>query len=86
MPLTKQPGLKLPKSVRVTLHQEEDGTYWGESLDVPGAYTVGQTIEETLTNMKDAIFTHLEISAKESNPKRLKMETTLSAKLTLSNG
>ncbi len=51
-----------PTTVRVALHQEDDGTYWAESADAPGCFTVGNTIDETLRNMQDAVRTHFELS------------------------
>ncbi|MEK7183929.1 MAG: type II toxin-antitoxin system HicB family antitoxin [Patescibacteria group bacterium] len=69
-----------PTTIRVTLHQEKDGTYWADSPDAAGCFTVGNTIDATLANMQDAIRTHFELSAKAP----IQIEPTVSAKLTLS--
>lgn len=70
---------ELPTKIRVAIHRDENGLFWAESSDVPHCYTQGKTLDETMNNMKDAIFTHYEISAKASDPKLLKTETELSA-------
>lgn len=52
------------RTIRVTLHQDTDGTYWADSPDAVGCFTVGTSIDATLANMKDALRTHLDLSAK----------------------
>ncbi len=52
------------RSFRVTLHQDDDGSLWADSPDAVGCFTAGTTIDETLANMKDALRTHLELSAR----------------------
>jgi predicted RNase H-like HicB family nuclease len=40
----------------VVIHPEEDGQgYWAEVPALPGCNTLGDTIEEVLTNARDAI-------------------------------
>jgi predicted RNase H-like HicB family nuclease len=74
--------MKIAKSttIRVTLRQEVDGTYWAESPDAVGCFTVGTTIDETLANMKNAVRTHFELPVQSP----IHIEPTVSAKLTLS--
>ncbi|MBI2589732.1 type II toxin-antitoxin system HicB family antitoxin [Candidatus Berkelbacteria bacterium] len=69
----------VPTTVRITLHQETDGTYWADSPDAVGCFTVGATIDETLLNMKDAVRTHFELPARAP----VQLSPTLSAKLSL---
>lgn len=66
-------------TIRVALHQEDDGSYWAESADAPGCFTVGDTIDETLRNMQDAIRTHFELPKQAS----IRTLTDFSAKLSL---
>ena len=42
---------------QIVIHRaEEDETgYWAECPSLPGCVSQGETIEETITNMKDAI-------------------------------
>jgi len=69
----------LPRTIHVTLHQETDGTYWADSPDAAGCFTVGKTIDDTLRNMQDAIRTHFELPAKA----RVDLAPTLSTKFSL---
>ena len=44
----------------VIIHKAEEGGYWVEAPALPGCYSQGETMEETLTNIKEAIELHLE--------------------------
>lgn len=72
---------KLPSKIRITIHRDEEGYFWAESLDIPHCYTQGKTLDETICNMKDAIFTYFEIPAEKSNLRLFKTEPELSAEL-----
>ena len=51
------------KKYPVILHPDtEDGGYWVECPSLPGCASQGDTIEEALAMIKDAIEGHLEIS------------------------
>jgi predicted RNase H-like HicB family nuclease len=43
----------------VLIHQAEEGGYWSEVPALPGCYSQGETIEEALSNSKEAIEAHL---------------------------
>jgi predicted RNase H-like HicB family nuclease len=43
----------------VLIHQAEEGGYWSEVPALPGCYSQGETIDETLNNTKEAIEAHL---------------------------
>jgi predicted RNase H-like HicB family nuclease len=45
----------LPRQIRVILKREEEGGFSAYSPDVKGARTQGETEDETLDNMKEAI-------------------------------
>jgi len=64
----------IPRHIRVRVHQEVDGRFWAESPDVVGCYTQGQTIDEALQNMKDAIFTYYEIPKDQADPSLIRYE------------
>ena len=50
----------------VILHADtEDGGYWIECPSLPGCASQGDTVEEALEMMKDAIEGHLEVVAKD---------------------
>ncbi len=44
----------------VILHQAEEGGYWVEVPALPGCYSQGETIEEALEGIREAIVLHLE--------------------------
>ncbi len=41
-------------------HGAEDGGYGAEGPALPGCYSQGETVEETMRNIKEAIESHLE--------------------------
>lgn len=43
----------------ILIHQAEEGGYWSEVPALPGCYSQGETIDETLSNTKEAIEAHL---------------------------
>lgn len=50
----------------VIVHKEEEGGYWVEVPALPGCYSQGETLEETLANAKEAIELYLEVLREES--------------------
>jgi predicted RNase H-like HicB family nuclease len=59
------------KSYEVILHPdlEEEG-FWVECPSLPGCASQGDTVEEALTMVKDAILGHIEILAEEKRKKK----------------
>lgn len=43
----------------VLIHPAEEGGFWSEVPTLPGCYSQGETIEETLSNSMEAIEAHL---------------------------
>ena len=43
----------------IILHPAEEGGFWAEVPALPGCYSQGETIEESLKNIKEAIESHL---------------------------
>ena len=41
--------------LKVVLHQAEEGGYWAEVPSIPGCATQGDSFEELLTNLYEAI-------------------------------
>lgn len=41
--------------LKVVIHQAEEGGYWAEVPSIPGCSTQGETFEELLTNLYEAI-------------------------------
>ncbi|MFB3765517.1 MAG: type II toxin-antitoxin system HicB family antitoxin [Methanotrichaceae archaeon] len=48
----------------ILIHQAEEGGFWSEVPALPGCYSQGETIDETLRNTKEAIEAYL-IALKE---------------------
>ena len=48
----------------ILVHQAEEGGFWSEVPVLPGCYSQGETIDETLHNAKEAIESYL-IALKE---------------------
>ena len=43
----------------ILVHQAEEGGFWSEVPALPGCYSQGETIDETLHNTKEAIESYL---------------------------
>ena len=50
----------------ITIEQDEDGVYIAECPAIPGCVSQGETKNEALTNIKDAIKLCLEVRAEKS--------------------
>ena len=49
----------------VIFHVAEEGGYWAEVPSLPGCYSQGETMEEAVANIRDAIESHLEALSDE---------------------
>ncbi len=56
----------LPKDgvmkIKVIMHEAEEGGYWAEVAAIPGCATQGETFEELLNNLYEAIEGCLSVS------------------------
>ena len=50
--------------LKVVIHQAEEGGYWAEVPSIPGCATQGESFEELLTNLYEAIEGCLSVEAK----------------------
>jgi len=41
--------------IKVVIHDAKEGGFWAEVPSIPGCATQGETLEELLTNLYDAI-------------------------------
>jgi len=48
--------------IRAIIHPAEEGGYWAEVPALPGCITEGDTIEEVVANLKDAIEGWLDVA------------------------
>ncbi len=46
---------------KIVVHEAEEGGYWAEVPALPGCVTQGETMEELLTNVREAIEGCLEV-------------------------
>ena len=49
----------------VVVHKAEEGGCWVEVPALPGCYSQGETVEEALENVKEAIALYLEVLREE---------------------
>ena len=49
----------------VVIHAEPAGGYWGEVPALPGCYSQGDTVDELLANLREAIAGVLEVMQEE---------------------
>jgi len=43
----------------VLVYKDEEGGFWAEVPSLPGCYSQGETVEETMENVKEAIEAHI---------------------------
>ena len=52
----------------VVIHKAEEDGYWVEVAALQGCYSQGETLEETLDNVKEAIQLYVEVLSEEGKP------------------
>jgi predicted RNase H-like HicB family nuclease len=53
------------KRYSVVLHHADEGGYWVEVPALPGCYSQGDSLDETLENVKEAVELYLETLSEE---------------------
>ncbi len=48
--------------IKAIVHPAEEGGYWAEVPALPGCFTEGETMEEIIANLQDAIQGWLEVA------------------------
>jgi predicted RNase H-like HicB family nuclease len=56
--------------LKVVVHEAEEGGYWAEVPAIPGCATQGDTFEELLENLYEAVEGCLSVDAPSTKPKR----------------
>jgi predicted RNase H-like HicB family nuclease len=51
--------------LKVVVHPAEEGGFWAEVPALPGCVSQGETLEETLSNVREAAEAWLEVSQQE---------------------
>ncbi len=49
----------------VILHKAEEGGYWAEVPALEGCFSQGETVEESIINIKEAIESHIMVLGEE---------------------
>ncbi len=57
--------------IKAIIHPAEEGGYWAEVPALEGCITEGDTIEEVINNLKDAIEGWLEVANENTTPDEL---------------
>ncbi len=52
---------------KVVIHKADEGGYWAEAPSVPGCVSQGETYEEVLQNIQEAIEACLSVDLKETD-------------------
>ena len=63
--LTTRPDVLIDR-YRIVVHEAEEGGYWGEVLGLPGCVSQGETEDELMGNMREAIDAVLEAQDDEA--------------------
>ncbi|MFH0764816.1 MAG: type II toxin-antitoxin system HicB family antitoxin [Calditrichota bacterium] len=50
-------------TLKVIIHEAEEGGYWGEVPALPGCATQGETLDELLANVREAVAGWLDVDA-----------------------
>lgn len=53
--------------IKAIIHSAEEGGYWAEVPALPGCFTEGETIEEIVANLQDAIQGWLDVANTRPN-------------------
>jgi predicted RNase H-like HicB family nuclease len=57
--------------LKVIIHEAEEGGYWAEVPAIPGCATQGETFEELLENIYEAIEACLSVDIDAGNPSKI---------------
>lgn len=60
----------------IILHPAEEGGFWAEVPALPGCFSQGETVEEALNNVKEAVGSHL-VALQAEGKKTPKDETMI---------
>jgi predicted RNase H-like HicB family nuclease len=55
-------------NVKIIVHEAEEGGFWAEVPALPGCASQGETMDELLANVRDAIQAWLEAAPPETPP------------------
>jgi predicted RNase H-like HicB family nuclease len=61
---------KIPMKLKVIIHKAKEGGYWAEVPSVPGCASQGETIDELLKNVREAVEACLSVDIKTVRQKK----------------
>jgi predicted RNase H-like HicB family nuclease len=61
---------EVPMKLKIIIHKAKEGGYWAEVPSIPGCATQGETIEELLKNIREAIEVCLSVDIKSVRLKK----------------
>jgi len=64
--MTAHEEYNLTMKIKVIVHEADEGGYWAEVPSIPGCATQGETFEELLQNLYDAIEGCLSVDVEET--------------------
>ena len=56
-------------NLKIVVHEAEEGGYWGEAPALPGCMSQGETMDELLANMREAVAAWIEAGTSEPERK-----------------
>jgi predicted RNase H-like HicB family nuclease len=65
-------------NVKIVVHEAEEGGYWAEVPALPGCVSQGETMDELLANMREAIQAWLDTTAPDAEPAKSRQVVELS--------
>ncbi len=60
--------------LKVIVHEAEEGGYWAEVPALPGCFSQADTMDDMLSNIREAIACHLDAPAPQILPERAVVE------------
>lgn len=68
----------------ILIHEADECGYWAEISALPGCFSQGETIEETIRNTKEAILLHIESLKEEGQPVPVEENIVATVKVVIS--
>ena len=59
--------------VRAVVHSDPSGGYWAEIPDLPGCFTQGDSLDELLDNIVEAVAVHQDVKRSDVHVSALEM-------------
>lgn len=57
-------------NIKVRIHEAEEGGFWAEVPALPGCVSQGETLDDTIANVREAIMGWLDADVEPADPDR----------------